>query len=238
MSRYLNSVILISSLSVLSSCAWYRDLERTLVEDDQKQAGTRKSKVVPRAQYDELLMKYDELQKKYDEAKSGKPSSESLVDELQRSQAENFSNNAKPNSVETVDVFAGAASVATPTAAAVDMALPQIGKDEESQISAYRQGLVLVQTNPTEALKVFQQLDAQGIPAIKVRTKLQIGMLLMKQNQYDLALQSFEDIIQKYSYSGVVIEALRNASICGDKLGLAVKRDQYASMLKDVFEMN
>lgn len=237
MSRYLNSVILISSLSVLSSCAWYRDLERTLVEDDQKQAATRKSRVVPRAQYDELLMKYDELQKKYDEVKSGKPSSESLVDELQRTQAENFSNTAKPNSVETVDVFAGAAPIAG-TTAAVDVALPQIGKDEESQISAYRQGLVLVQTNPTEALKVFQQLDAKGIPAIKVRAKLQIGMLLMKQNQYDLALQSFEDIIQKYSYSGVVIEALRNASICGDKLGLAVKRDQYASMLKDVFEMN
>lgn len=71
-----------------------------------------------------------------------------------------------------------------------------------------------------------------------MRAKLQIGELLMKQNQYDLALQSFEDIIQKYAQSGVVIDALRNAAICGDKLGLANKRDQYSSMLKDVFEMN
>ncbi len=210
---------------MLSSCAWYRDLERSLVEDDEKQAATRKSKVVPRQQYDELLVKYEEVSKKYEDLKSGKSTSNSLVDELQRSQGENF---AGGGSVETVDVFGAAA--AGP--------LPQIGSDLESQVSAYRKGLILTETNPAEALKVFQQLDAKGAPALQARAKFQIGELLMKQNQYDLALQSFESIIQKHANSGVVIDALRNAAICGDKLGLATKRDQYSSMLKDVFEMN
>lgn len=230
LSRYQKSAILISSLFMLSSCAWYRDLERSLVEDDEKQAAARKSKVVPRQQYDELLVKYEEVSKKYEDLKAGKPSSNSLVDELQRTQTENF---AGSNNVETVDVFgagAGAAAAAGP--------LPQIGNDLQSQVEAYRKGLTLVQTNPNEALKVFQQLDAKAETPVKVRAKLQIGELLMKQNQYDLALQSFEDIIQKYAQSGVVIDALRNAAICGDKLGLANKRDQYSSMLKDVFEMN
>jgi len=209
---------------MLSSCAWYRDLERSLVEDDQKQNANRKSKVVPREQYDELLVKYEEVSKKYEDLKSGKPSSSSLVDELQRSQTENFAGGS--NSVETVDVFGAAGP------------LPQIGNDLESQVSAYRKGLILEQSNPTEALKLFQMLDAKAAPPVQVRAKLHVGELLMKQNQYDLALQSFEDIIQKHAHSGVVIEALRNASICGDKLGLANKRDQYSSMLKDVFEMN
>lgn len=230
LSRYQKSVILMSSLLMLSSCAWYRDLERSLVEDDQKQNAGRKSKVVPREQYDELLVKYEEVSKKYEDLKSGKPTSSSLVDELQRSQTENFANGS--NSVETVDVFGAGA------AAAVAGPLPQIGNDLESQVSAYRKGLILEQNNPTEALKLFQMLDAKAAPSVQVRAKLHVGELLMKQNQYDLALQSFEDIIQKHAHSGVVIEALRNASICGDKLGLANKRDQYSSMLKDVFEMN
>ncbi len=228
LSRYQKSAILISSLLMLSSCAWYRDLERSLVEDDQKQDAAKKSKAVPRQQYDELLVKYEELAKKYEDLKSGKPSSNSLVDELQRSQGENFSGNGN---VETVDVFGAGAGAAA-------VAMPHIGEDLESQVEAYRKGLTLAQTNPAEAMKVFQQLDAKAANPVKVRAKLQIGELLMKQNQYDLALQSFEDIIQKYAQSGVVIEALRYASICGDKLGLANKRDQYGSMLKDVFEMN
>ena len=212
-------------------------MEKSLDEDDKKQA-VRKPKVVPRAQYDELLVKYEELNKKYEDVKSGKPSSESLVDELQRTQGENFS--GTQGSVETVDVFGqNAAPVAAGAAgAAVVAAMPEIGDDLGSQISAYRKGLVLLQTNPNEAQKIFQQLAAKGTPAIKARAKLQIGELLMKQNQYDLALQSFEEIIQKYAQSGIVIDALRDASISADKLGLNVKRDQYSSMLKDVFEMN
>lgn len=213
---------------MLSSCAWYRDIERSLVEDDQKQDAARKMKAVPRQQYDELLVKYEELAKKYEELKAGNSNPKnSLVDELQRTQGENF---AGGGNVETVDVFGPGAAATGP--------LPQIGTDLESQVEAYRKGLTLIQTNPNEALKVFQQLEAKAEAPVKVRAKLQIGELLMKQNQYDLALQSFEDIIQKYAQSGVVIDALRNAAICGDKLGLANKRDQYSSMLKDVFEMN
>lgn len=134
LSRYQKSAILISSLFMLSSCAWYRDLERSLVEDDEKQAAARKSKVVPRQQYDELLVKYEEISKKYEDLKSGKPSSNTLVDELQRTQTENF---AGSNNVETVDVFG--AGAAAPTGQ-----LPQIGNDLASQVEAYRKGAHLL----------------------------------------------------------------------------------------------
>jgi hypothetical protein len=62
-------------------------------------------------------------------------------------------------------------------------------------------------------------------------------MLLEKQH-FDLALQVFEDIINKSAYSGVVLDALKHAVVCTDKLGIINKKEQYMSMLNDVFETN
>ena len=64
-----------------------------------------------------------------------------------------------------------------------------------------------------------------------------MGEILLQQGEFDLALQSFEVVITKLAYSGVVLEALRNAAICCEKLGLTQKKDQYLSLLKDVFQV-
>jgi tetratricopeptide (TPR) repeat protein len=209
-------------LAMASSCSWYRDLERSLVEDESK--SSQRSKTVPREQYDQLLVKYEELSKKYEELKENPNANKpSLVDELQTSQGENF---AGPSNVETVDVFPGAPE----TAAA------NVPADIESQLSLYRRGVMLKKNNPGEATKIFQQLENQAIPAIRVRSKFEIGELLFNKEQYDLALQVFEDIIYKSAHSGVVLAALKHAIVCSEKLGIQNKKDQYASMLHDVFE--
>ena len=91
-------------------------------------------------------------------------------------------------------------------------------------------------SNAGEATKIFQQLETAGVPAIKVRSKLQIGELLFAKGQHDLALQVFEDIINKNAHSGIVLDALKLAVVCTDKLGIQDKKDQYASMINDVFE--
>jgi TolA-binding protein len=225
------SLIPFASLLLLSSCSWYRDLERSLVADDEKQM-KRSSRAVPREQYDQLLVKYEELSKKY-EALKEKPASsqDNLVDELQRTQSENF---AQPSSnVETVNVFPAAGAGA---AAAVSNQPIEVPADVESQLSLYRRGLALKASNPGEATKIFQQLENQAISPVKVRAKFQIGELLLGRGQYDLALQVFEDIINKNAESGVVLDSLKYAVICTEKLGIANKKDQYTSMLNDVFE--
>jgi hypothetical protein len=214
------------ALLFLNSCAWYRDLERSLVEDDEKKAN--KSRVVSREQYDQLLVKYEELSKKYETLKEGGPKeSNSLVDELQKSSAENFAN-VSPN-VETVDAFPAKTQQ-------VVVATEDVGSDVESQLALFRKGVTLKSSNPGEATKIFQQLESQGAPAVKVRSKLQIGELLYGKGQYDLALQVFEDIINTQAHSGVVLDALKYAVVCSEKLGIQNKKDQYASMLNDVFE--
>lgn len=221
--RYGLLLPLMGLLALTTSCAWYRDLERSLVEDDKKQG--RASRPVSREQYDQLLVKYEELSKKYEQLKEGKPAGQSsLVDELQMAPA------SKNLETETVDIFA---SQAPATAPVLD-----VPKDVESQLALYRRGLALKTSNPGEATKIFQQLENQGIPAVKARAKLQIGEMLFQKKQYDLALQVFEDIIGRHAHSGVILDALRYAAVASDKLGINTKKEQYASMLNDVFEAN
>lgn len=218
------SLIPLAMLFVLSSCSWYRDLERSLVEDEEKQAN--RSRTVPRAQYDQLLVKYEELSKKYEQLKEN-PKSSALVDELQRTQSENFAQSSGNVDSETVNLFPGES---TSSAGAVD-----VPSDVESQLSLYRRALALKASNPGEATKIFQQLETKGISPVKVRAKYQIGEMLLGRGQYDLALQVFEDIINKHAESGIVLDALRGAVMATEQLGIPNKKDQYASMLNDVF---
>lgn len=226
-----SSLLLFASLVTLSSCSWYRDLERSLVEDEEKQS-KRSSRMVSRAQYDQLLVKYEELSKKYEQLKE-KPSGaqSSLVDELQKTQSENFAQPSGNAETETVNVFAPQGSAATP-AVITNLEVPT---DVESQIGLYRRGLALKASNQAEAMKIFQQLETKAIPSVKVRAKYQIGELMMAKGQHDLALQVFEDIINKNADSGVVIDALKGAALAAEKLGVSNKKEQYASMLNDVF---
>lgn len=219
-----SALIPMFALLVLNSCSWYRDVERSLVEDDEKKA--QKSRSVSRSQYDQLLVKYEELSKKYEALKENPNKGQSsLVDELQKTSSENFAQTT-PNA-ETVDAFPNQQVV---------VASEDLPTDLESQLLIFKKGVGLKESNPGEATKIFQQLETAGTPAIKVRAKLQIGELLYGKGQYDLALQVFEDIINKNAHSGVVLDALKYAVNCSDRLGIQNKKEQYASMLNDVFE--
>src|SRR5690606_29406396 len=110
-----------------------------------------------------------------------------------------------------------------------------VPRDVESQLSLFRRGLALKTTNPGEATKIFQQLETQAVSPVQVRAKYQIGEMLLGRGQYDLALQVFEDIIHKHAESGVVLDALRGAVMATEQLGIPNKKEQYASMLNDVF---
>ncbi len=217
-----SALIPMLALLVLNSCSWYRDVERSLVADDEKQA--KNSRAVSRQQYDQLLVKYEELSKKYETLKEGPNKQPSLVDELQKTSGENFANNSA--NAETVDAFPNQVVIST----------DDVPSDIESQLTLYRKAVSMKGSNPGEATKIFQQLETAGVPAVKVRSKLQIGELLYAKGQYDLALQVFEDIINKNAHSGIVLDALKLAVVCTDKLGIQDKKDQYASMINDVFE--
>lgn len=206
---------------LLTSCSAYRDLERSLVEEDQ----APKRKFVTQAQYDQLLIKYEELSKKYESLKDNKQSnSSSLSQEMAESKTKNFSS----TNSETVDLFQEAVKEKPKT--------PVVDNRLSSQILQYKTAVAMMEMKPAEALKIFQELDQKAAPVVRVRAKFQIGMMFYNKGQFDLALQVFDEVINKKAYSGVVIEALRMAEKCATQLSLKTKKSQYSSMLNDVFE--
>ncbi|MBP5296673.1 MAG: hypothetical protein J6Y94_05005 [Bacteriovoracaceae bacterium] len=59
--------------------------------------------------------------------------------------------------------------------------------------------------------------------------------ILYAQHEYDLAFQVYEEIIQQDAFSALVIPALAKLVTCADKLNLTEKKEQYYSLLHDVF---
>ena len=203
-------------LSGLTSCAWLDSMERGLTGQERK-SKTSKKQMIPKSEYDELLARYDELNRQYQSLKEG--TSVDSTPQITNSGVENGTR------VETVDVFSSQKNIA------MDLG------DVESQVMKYRQAEVIRNTAPAESMKVYQQLALSGEPSLKAKSQLRIGEILFQQGEFDLALQSFEVVITKLAYSGTVLEALKQAALCCEKLGLAQKRDQYLSLLKDVFQI-
>jgi TolA-binding protein len=217
-------------LIFFSSCSWHKGADGSSSDQENN---TNNARSVSKDQYEQLLIKYEELSKKYESLKdkNSQDEGQSLVDEIQKGQSENFARVSPNVQSETVNVFQEPAKSNAPS---VEVPL-EVPKDINAQLELYRQGLEAKNGRSAEALKIFQLLSAGAQRPILIRSKFQTGEILLAQGQTDLALQTFEDIIFKHSDSGVVLEALKGAQVASDKLGITAKKDQYASMINDVF---
>lgn len=212
-------------LLTLASCSWLDSVERKLVGDDEPRPPSRRQ-TVPKAQYDDLLSRFEALKREHEALKDGK-NTQPLLSDLKETPVISNEGNASPQ-VETVDVFPNAAASPMPPVASGDM---------EEQVAIYHRALAMKAQNQGEAMKLFTQLVRSSAPAVKVRAQFQMGEILMAQGEYDLAMQAFDEIVGHQAFSGVVLGALRNLVVCADKLGLAQKKDQYQSLLRDVFQI-
>ncbi len=207
---------------------------------------------VPKVQYDQLVVKYEALlkatrekndegevvvdaeasnlnAKKKDEAQY--PSSEklsALKDDLLKSQE---GNNVELH--ETVDLFSDGKQ-------ADKKIVPAIGMDDvtiETQIIQLRKALKLVEQKKfNQAIGHLKDLENSPIMQIKVRAKFQIGEMLFFQQEYDLALQVYEEIVSNYAFSAIVLKTLDRLIECSNKLKLGKKQEQYYSVLTKFFE--
>lgn len=227
----LNKLILLSltSLLVLSCSSLVESTRKSLLGDDSPRSAKKKEvKWVSKSQYDDLMAKYKTLNEKYTKLKDDKyassPGGFSQVDEL------------SANS-ETVDVFGknGMAAQAATAGAKQKLSVNQTSVEEE--LDYYKKAMNLKANGKNEeALKIFQFLEKSNSKQIQVRSKKNIGDIYYSKNQFDLALQVYENIITQNAFSGSTLKALANAAKCADKLGLMDKKAQYESLIRDVFE--
>jgi TolA-binding protein len=228
-------IILLLSLWGLSGCSWITG-KRTLFGDD-KEDKEKNSKTVSREQYEQLLRKYRNLKVENEKFQAGAvqekmdqdpPSAQSLMN--QTSQEENSS-----ELQQTVDIFSKS-----------QKSTPRIDYDGqgsyddaqvEREVSILNKSIRLVEQNKfDQALKELKEIENSNIRQINVRAKFWLGELLFRQNEYDLAMQIFEEILKKDAFSGVVIKSLGRLIVCTEKLKLEQKRARFYSLLHDIFQ--
>ena len=145
---------------------------------------------------------------------------------------------------ETVSAFDGPtepqtteASELEPTPANTSAAMPPPDTVIEQQIALLREiEKQIEQKQFTEALDQIKQLESSPVRQVVVRAKYLQGEALFHQEEFDLAMQVYEEIITKHAFSGLVLSALRRLIVCSEKLNLEEKRKKYHSILHDFFE--
>ncbi|MCY4645041.1 MAG: hypothetical protein OXB88_10520 [Bacteriovoracales bacterium] len=200
---------------------------------------------ISKEQYDALLKKYNTLQ---EELKILRSYERERTRKIAQS-SEDVSNRLdKTEGIHTVDVFLeGQNSPGLPQEqehkkgpSPETITHDDSGDDDEKTlrelIEQLRQAQTLVnQGNYQESKVILKHLQDSPYRQIQVRAKFWMGESLFHQKEFDLALQTYEDIIQKDAFSGFVLKSLERLIVCSEKLKLDRKKDLYYSMLHDFF---
>lgn len=242
-------VAIIAVLILTSGCSWLSS-RRSLFGDEKEE--NSQLKTVPKAQYDQLLKKYETLLSANrsepvsmgDQAATNEnelfenKNPEDIVHELNKLEpGEAGGKDPRAELIETVDVF-GKNGLARPSnEQKAVIASDYDNVDVHGQIDQLRKAKRYMDQNKMDAaLNEFKLLENSPVRQIQVRAKYNIGELLFRQGEFDLAMQVFEDVLQKDAFSGLVIKTLGRLIACSEKLKLKKKQEQYYSILHDFFE--
>ena len=213
---------------------------------------------VSKEQYDELVKKYQSLLN----AKKNAPVISDAVEVIDVNKETNKEMQLKPQTAtntnldpsELLNHLDKSLKDAPPTVMGVDALKEEVKKgpvlpnsvgvqqvnhteDIDEQINQLREAATMIQVNKFDsALAILKDLETSKERQIVVRAKLMLGDSMYKQGQYDLAMQSYEDIIKHHAFSGLVIKALGKLVACSEKLKQPEKQAKYYSLLHDFFE--
>lgn len=251
-SKFFSSSLVITSFIVVSltSCSLI-DSKRSLLGDDKNtvRADETAEKTVPRDQFDELTRKYEALLKEKRIEDSKRSHANELMNKVESKPiidsdivAQEISK-VKPEAElgGTVDVFNQREGKSSPTVQVSSVQLSDSSRYDsnlvETQITQIRKAEALVAQNKFDAaLTTIKNLEKSPLKQIVVRAKFLLGEILFKQGEYDLSMQIFEEVVNKYAFSGLVIKTLGRLIVCSEKLKLAGKQEKYYSILHDFFE--
>ncbi|TGD48635.1 MULTISPECIES: tetratricopeptide repeat protein [Halobacteriovorax] len=225
--------IFILSLST-TSCSWMGKRKTLFEEEGTADTQQAKSQMVPKAQYDQLLEKYDKLLKETKAPSlaeqyksSSKPSASQ--EEVQLEMIDDLEKARRNELAETVDVFANEVAAKKQNQQNDDLQL-----QKELNLLKQAEGL-LAQNRLDQALTILKDLESSKHGQIKVRAKFYLAEMLFSQNEFDLAMQLYEEILRQHAFSGLVIKSLGRLIACTDKLKLKKKNEKYHSILHDFF---
>jgi TolA-binding protein len=239
MTQKLSIIFIVASL--VSSCSMFAGRD---VIGGSKSAKKEQPQSVSKKQYDELLEKYQALLRRNRQLE-GEDLPNDMISTAKQSKKE------LPKLAETVDVFAKqldkqveaqAAPKKSTVAASVrpQVIVPQqqfSNKNVSGQIAQLKEAIQLISQNRLDqALQSLKTLEDSKYRQIQVRVKFYMGEILFKQGEFDLAMQIFEEVINRHAFSGIVLKTLGRLIICSEKLKVKKKYDLYYSILHDFFQ--
>lgn len=235
------------SLGLFSGCSWIKKRRSFFWEDPKKSILEEDPNKVSKAQYEKLMTKYETLLKRHRESQwfGKKPGeygrkSEKIVNDLGRIRP-------KIELAETIDLF-GKPVIdekekeehlelvkirEMPTFVGIEGPTRSLQEEIENLIRARS---YVERRKLNKAMDLLKKLDKSKDAQIRVRAKFYIGEVLFIQEEYDLAMQVFEEIISKHAFSAMTIRSLDRLVECSKKLELSKKERRYYSILKDIFK--
>jgi len=212
-------------------------------EKSREAAGKKKNEFIHRVQYDELKHKYDQLSQENKILKSklsrNTNEPEELMDYSSTINKTVKSINSK-GLEETVDLFSEVKPFkGTKTNKAIKKNNLETSADIQSQLDLLSTASSFISKNEFDkAMAKLKLTESSSINVIAAESKFLIGEIMFKQNEYDLAMQLFEEIIFKYAETSIVLPALKKLIICTQKLKLSSKNAKYSSYYYDLFKMD
>ncbi|MGB0453869.1 MAG: tetratricopeptide repeat protein [Bacteriovoracaceae bacterium] len=235
--------LLLSLILLLSSCSL---TGRSLLGSDDEPEITTKQKPVSREQYNQLLDKYESLNKQHQllqaELNTMKGGTDQMLENSKLATQVDINetddlkaklNQLNSQSLDTTVAKIENAKPAGAVAATSKLDPTAIEMEIDSLAKAKK---FIAQKRFNEAMQILKTLEASSHKQIRVRAKFQTGEILFKQQEFDLAMQIFEEVVTQDAFSGVVLKTLGRLVVCADKLKLKQKQEQYHSMLYDFFE--
>ena len=250
-SKAWNGTVYLAVALLLTSCSSVL-LHRDQTVDSTLQGGVN---TVPKEQYDEMVRKYQELLEKSKQQEKAGPTtlpavassiSEEHNSEQKKPQLEgstvidpselvNKIDSSIPDAVSDTPVIKP--EITTPVVTSTGVQTVNNSDEIDDQIIRLREAQENIKVNKFEnALVILKELETSREKQIVVRAKMMLGDLLFNQGEFDLASQVYEEVINKYAFSGLVLKALGKLIVCSEKLKQPERQAKYYSLLHDFFE--
>ena len=246
-SKAWNGTVYLAVALLLTSCSSLL-LHRDQTVDSALQGGVN---TVPKEQYDEMVRKYQELLEKSKQQAKSEPAPAPVVTEtnsgeqkkpqlegstvIDPSELVNKIDSSIPDAVSDTPIIKP--EVTTPVVTSTGVQTVNNTDEIDDQIIRLREVQENIKVNKFEnALVILKELENSKEKQIVVRAKMMLGDLLFNQGEFDLASQVYEEVINKYAFSGLVLKALGKLIVCSEKLKQPERQAKYYSLLHDFFE--
>lgn len=219
----------------LTSCSSWVESTHKMIDREERAQKEPQRKWVHVGQYNQVVSQNKELQEKVEllEAQLNKKMSNAgdLASEMAQSADNDPGRDNLITEVVDLSTITNAPSKAFDKPVVASPAVPVKPERVEKEVDLYQKAVLLKDNgNFDEAIKIFNQLNQAKSKQILVRVKNQLGHIYQAQGQFDLAIQMFKEVIEKYAFSGVVINALSGIVECYDKMGMPNEKLKYESL--------